>query len=192
MDQGIVDAAGASDEMLVAAGYNRPITDILGMEGWGTWELRGPDGRLKLAGVIRNIITQVGDQFYAEKAAGIAGAPASVTGMRLGTDATAPAKTGSGAAILAYVSGSAKAIDGGFPTSALASGKRRIQWKTTWAAGEGTANGIAEAVITNETPLTDVAGAASNTISRGLLSPTVNKAAGDTLAITWNHDLGTP
>ena len=94
------------------------------------------------------------------------------------------AKTGAGAAIVTYVSGSNKAIDGSFPTSTQPGGAgtaRRIQWKTTWAAGEATANAISEVVLTNETPLTNVAGTAANTISRALLSPTVNKAAGDSL-----------
>jgi hypothetical protein len=109
--------------------------------------------------------------------------------MRLGTGTTAVAKTGAGAAIVTYVSGSALAIDGGFPTSALSGSSRRIQWKTSWSAGVATATGIAEVVITNESPLTDVTGTAANTISRALISPTVNKGASDTLAVTWNHDL---
>lgn len=109
--------------------------------------------------------------------------------MRLGTGTTAVAKTGAGAAIVTYVTGSSIAIDGSFPTSALSGSSRRIQWKTTWAAGVATALGIAEVVITNEASLTDVAGTAANTVSRALLSPTVNKGASDTLAVTWNHDI---
>jgi len=152
------------------------------------YELRGPDGQLKARGEFGNLVTQVGDQFYGDRAAAI-GAINTVTGMRLGTGTTAVAKTGAGAAIVTYVAASQKAIDGAFPTSALSGSSRRIEWKTTWAAGEATATGIAEVVITNETPLTNVAGAAANTISRALISPTVNKAAGDTLAVTWQHDL---
>jgi hypothetical protein len=109
--------------------------------------------------------------------------------MRLGTGVTAPAKTGAGAAIVTYVTASQQAIDGGFPTSALSGSARRIQWKVSYAAGVATANDISEAVITNENPLTNVAGTAANTISRALLVPVVNKGALDTLALTWNHDL---
>lgn len=169
------------------------------MRGHGVAELWTPR-RNGLAGTIgqlmliqrvefENLITQVGDQYYGERASGIGSPPGQVTGMRLGTGTTAVAKTGAGAAIVTYVTGSNKAIDGSFPTSALNGSSRRIQWKTTWNAGEATANSIAEVVITNESPLTDVAGTAANTISRALLSPTVNKGASDTLAVTWNHDL---
>ena len=37
----------------------------------------------------------------------------------------------------------------------------------------------------------DTNAATTNIISRALLSPTVNKGASDSLAITWNHDIGT-
>lgn len=112
-----------------------------------------------------------------------------VTGMRLGTGTTAVAKTGAGAAIVTYVTASQVAIDATWPQSSLFGSSRRIEYRTTWNAGVATANDIAEAVITNETPLSNVAGTAANTISRALLSPTVNKGADDTLTITWRHDI---
>jgi hypothetical protein len=177
------DSAGAS--LL----RERSVVDRVRFDGWLLVELFGPGGEVKMRFVVPNLITQVGDQYYGERASGIASPPAQVTGMRLGTDNTTPSKTGAGAAIVAYVTGSDIAIDSGFPTSALSGSSRRIQWKTTWAAGVATANGIVECVITNETPLTNVAGTAANTISRALLSPSVNKGASDTLAVTWNHDL---
>lgn len=183
------DLAGVTDEIATAAGYGRGLLSVVGMVGRGTWVLYGEDGQVKAEGTLANLVTEVGDEYWGERAAGIASPPGQVTGMRLGTGSTAAAKTGAGAAIVTYVSGSAKAIDGGFPTSALSGSSRRIQWKTSWAAGEATATGIAEAVITNESPLTDVAGSAANTIARALLSPTVNKGASDTLALTWNTDL---
>jgi hypothetical protein len=101
------------------------------------------------------------------------------------------AKTGAGAAIVTVGTGTnnSKAFDSGFPASSLSGSSRRIQYKTTWAAGDATQNGLAEVVITTEQPLSQVAGTAANTTSRALLSPTVNKGASDTLAVTWNHDL---
>lgn len=149
----------------------------------------GPKMILKQRVEFENLITEIGDQYYGERAAGIGSPPAQVSGMRLGTGTTAVAKTGAGAAIVTYVTGSSVAITGGFPTSSKPSSARRIQWKTDWAAGVATANSISEAVITNEATLTNVAGVAANTISRVLLSPVINKGASDTLAITWNHDL---
>lgn len=170
--------------------HARHLDEIQGIVGWGFYELRDErTGELKQSGSFVNLITQVGDQYYGERAAGIASPPNQVSGMRLGTGTTTPSKTGAGAAIVTYVSGSSIAIDGSFPTSSLSGSSRRIQWKTTWNAGVATANDIAEVVLTNEASLTDVAGTAANTIARALLSPTVNKGASDTLAVTWNHDL---
>lgn len=179
-------------DLMRIGGYAEPVADAAGIHGWGVAALYNEDMALKELDLFNNLITNVGDEYYAERAAGIASPPNQVTGMRLGTGVTAVAKNGIGGAIVTYVTGSNKAIDATFPTSnntqsgAVAC---RIQWKTTWAAGEATANSISEVVITNETPLTNVAGTAANTISRALLGTVVNKAAGDTLAITWNHDL---
>jgi hypothetical protein len=161
------------------------------LHGLVHWALVGPDGQVKAEGLTTNLVTQVGDQTYGERGGAPSGVtpPAAPTGMRLGTGTTAVAKTGAGAAIVTYVSGSSIAHDAGFPTSALSGSSRRIQYKVTWAAGVATASGIAEVVITNEASITDVAGTAANTVARALLSPTVNKGAGDSLVITWNNDL---
>lgn len=137
---------------------------------------------------VDNLVTQVGDQYYGERAAGIGSPPAQVTGMRLGTGVTAAAKTGAGAAIVTYISGSNQAIAGGFPTSTIPATARRIQWQAIWVPGDSTNAAITEAVITNETGPTDVAGSAANTISRVVFAA-VAKAAGDTLTVTWSHDI---
>jgi hypothetical protein len=139
-----------------------------------------------------NLITNVGDEYYAERAAGIASPPGQVTGMQLGTGSTAVAKNGAGAAVVTYITSSAVAIDGGFPTSTntqTGAVAITIAWKTTWAAGVATATGINEVVLINQAVATNSAAPAANTISRALLSPVVNKGASDTLAITWNHNL---
>ena len=158
--------------------------------GYGVARLFGPDGRLRLAVPFANLITDYGDQFYVQRGSGVA-APAAVTGMRLGTGVTAVAKNGAGAAIVTYVAGSEKALDGGYPAAATKGAGLgwRATYQTTWGAGLATANGLAEAVVTNESPLTDVAGVAGDTVSRALLNPVVNKGANDTLVITWTHDL---
>lgn len=167
----------------------------MGMErftivGHGTAKLWSPEGDLLQVVEFENLITQVGDQYYGERAANITGQPAQVTGMQLGTGgATAAAKTGAGAAIVTLVASSLVALDAGFPTSALSGTSRRIQWKTTWAAGVATANGINEVVLVNQAIATQTAAPAANTIARAVLGTTVNKGAADTLAITWNHDL---
>jgi hypothetical protein len=176
--------------------------DHTGLVGYGSADLWSPEGYAALlAGDpfaehgdlahidFENLVTEIGDQYYGERAAGIASPPAQVTGMQLGTGTTAVAKTGAGAAIVTLVASSLVAIDGGFPTSALNGSSRRIQWKTTWGAGVATANAIAEVALVNQSTGTQTVAPAANTIARALLSPTVNKGAADTLAITWNHDL---
>jgi hypothetical protein len=131
--------------------------------------LAGPAGLvLKQRTEFENLVTEVGDEYYGE---------------------TAVAKTGAGAAIVTLVASSLVAIDGSFPTSALSGSARRIQWKTTWNAGVATANDIAEVALVNQSTGTQTVAPAAATISRALLSPDVDKAAGDTLAVTWNHDL---
>lgn len=179
-----------TDEELLLAGLEMPSADeIVGLRGYGNWALFGVCGEVKEAGFFKNLITQIGDQYYGERAAGIASPPAQATGMQLGTGTTAVAKTSTGAGIVTLVASSLVAIDGGFPTSALSGSSRRIQWKTTWAAGTATANSIAEVALVNQSTGTQTVAPAANTIARALLSPTVNKGANDTLAVTWNHDL---
>ena len=179
-----------TETMLIEAGFTPPsMDDIVGLRGYGYWTLFDENGDLKDGGFFKNLVTQIGDQYYGERASGIASPPAQITGMQLGTGTTAVAKTGAGAAIVTLVASSLVAIDGSFPTSALSGSSRRIQWKTTWTAGVATANSIAEVAIGNQSTGTQTVMPVANTIARALLSPVVNKAAGDTLAITWNHDL---
>lgn len=165
-----------------------------GIIGEGWVELRNEHGELKQLCAFRNLITDVGDAYYAKRAANISTTPNQVSGMRLGTDNTTPTKNGSASAIIAYANTgdglSSKGIDtsAGFPQGSQSAGAGyQVQWRTSWAAGEATANNLQEVVITNESTLTNVAGTAANTIARAILNPPVNKAALDTLVVTWNH-----
>lgn len=185
------DASKMGDELLVAGSFQRPTTDRLSLCGSLHVVLTGPDGEIKYDETLPNIITQVGEQLYGERGAGIT-TLAVPTGMALGTGTTAVAKTGAGAALVANTASSAQAFDGSFPASSIPGTVRRIQYKVTYAAGTATVNGLAEVVIQNGTATVVPTNAdASKIISRALLSPTVNKGASDTLAITWNHDIGT-
>lgn len=160
------------------------------IDGTVVWELVGPDGQVKQTGRAHNLITQVGDQTYAERGAGISGAPAAPTGMKLGTGSTAPSKTGAGAALVTYLSNSHQAFDSSFPAGALNGSARRITYKATFAAGKATsaAAAITEAVIVNEA-LTDATSAVAATVARVLLTGIASKQSGDSLVVTWTHDL---
>lgn len=165
------------------------MKDQSGIKGTVEWCLTGPDGAVKARGATSNLVTQVGDQYYGERAAGVTSPPAQVTGMKLGTGSTAVAKTGAGAALATYLSDSDQALDSGFPASSLSSGSRRITWQAVWAAGKATtASAITEVVLVNDA-LADATSGAANTVARALLSGIASKGAGDTLTVTWNHDL---
>jgi len=148
-------------------------------------ELRGPDGELKGRCEVDNLITSAGDLMYAQRGSG-ASSPAAPTGIRLGTGSTAVAKSGAGAAIVTYLSGSNKAFDATFPS--VAAGV--VTYKRTYAAGEATTgSAITEAVINNDTIANDNAttATAANTYARVLLTGIGSKGALDVLTITWTH-----
>lgn len=169
----------------VIARLTTPKTNLL---------LPGPKTLTKMLLEQENLVTRVGDQYYGDAGAGLhANAtvtdPEPVKGMQLGTGSTAAAKTGAGAAIVTYITGSNNAIDGSFPTSTLNGSSRRITWETTWGAGDSTNSAIAEAVIVNPTTFADSGAAEADTISRVVFGSTIDKQAGDTLTVTWYHDL---
>lgn len=151
-------------------------------EMWGRYH-KGP-----------NLITQVGDQFLAERAFGISGAPAVPVGMKLGSGSTAPSKTGTGAALGAYLADSNQAFEPGYPASstiALPDSRvaRRIEQKCVWAAGKATTvSAITEVALVNDA-LADATTSASNTIARALISGVPAKDAEQELSITWRIDL---
>lgn len=158
-------------------------------------ELWTPDehGGLRLAfrESMPNIITEVGDRYYAERAASPAGTtpPGQVTGMQLGAGATTPAKTGAGAAIVTLVTNSLVGIVTGYPTSLLAAGRRRITWRSQWNAGVATGP-IAEVALVNQALATQTAAPASATIARALVTA-FSKGTDDIYIVTWHHDNGT-
>lgn len=159
--------------------------------GLGIAIIRDEFNRIVQSVEFENLITQNGDQVIMERYANLGGPPDTPTGMRLGENGsgTAASKTGAGAAIAGtYIAGSSLAFDGGFPTSALNGSSRRITFQTVWGAGVATSANIDEWVVTNENPLTDVAGTAGNTVSRATTGTDINKTASDTLTITWTHD----
>lgn len=168
--------------------FKRRRADPVGITGEVLWELRAADGTLKSAGRVHNICTQVGDQVYGERGSGFASPPNAPIGMKLGTGSTAVAKTGAGAALVTYLSTSNQVFDGGFPSSSLNGTSRRITYKVSYASGTATtATPITEAVLFNNTNA-DATSTAAQTVARVIISPGA-KAAGDTLTITWNHDL---
>lgn len=182
------DGARLADHAHATAGYQRGPDDPAGVLGFLRIVLTGPDGTVKYDETVPNLVTQIGDQYYGERAAGVGGAPAAATGMQLGTGVTAPTKTGAAAALGTLVAASLVALTG-TPASSLNGASRRISYATTWAGGVATANGISEVVLVNQSVATQTATPAAATFARALLTPVINKAAADTLTVTWHHDL---
>jgi hypothetical protein len=165
-----------------------PATEGSAIVGTVVAELFGPDGQLKGRCEVHNLITQYGDQVVTERAAGL-GALAAPTGMRIGTGSTAASKTGAGAAIVTKITAGNKAFDATFPQSSQNGSARRITWKTTYNAGEGTtASNVTEAVLVNDTIGTDTATPATGTVARVVLTGLGIKGANDSLALTWTWD----
>lgn len=150
--------------------------------------LRDEFGNVKHHERGENLVTDYGDEHIARRVA--LNAQNIVTGMRLGTGSTAALKAGAGAAIVTYIAGSQEALDAAatFLNKGAGLGHRTIH-VCTWAAGDVTNSAIREVVLTDETPLTDVAGAAGNTVARFVFGSAIDKQAGDTLEVTWNIDV---
>lgn len=162
-------------------------TDAVEMLGIATIQVIGPDGSVKEEEIVRNIITTIGDQYYAQRGANVAETTADVTGMKLGTGTTAVAKSGAGAALVTYISGSNNLFDATYPSVAAVGADvgYTADYVVTWAAGDVTNAAITEAVIVNDAG-TDLTSAAAATISR-IVFTAKNKTADDSLVITWKH-----
>lgn len=156
------------------------------VHGSGVALIFGEDGKFRRKTEFTNKITQNGDQYYAEGGR-FAFSSADVTGMQLGTGSTAPSKTGGGAAIVTYISGSSIGFDSTWPKSSLVSTSRQFQYRTTWATGVATNGAILEAVIHNQSLATNSGAPVGNTIARLKFGASLNKAADEVLVIVWNH-----
>lgn len=181
-----------SDAMTVALQRARDLGSGVGMVGYGVAVVRDPDGNVKQCVPFANLVTTAGDQYYAQMGIALVGTPntaqpTKANGMKLGTGSTAASKSGAGSFIGTYISGSNVAFDAAYPqASAVGSDVGwHATYQTTWAAGTATNSAIVEVAIVTDRA-TDTQGAAASTISRAIIS-SVNKAAGDSLTITWNH-----
>jgi hypothetical protein len=180
------------DAFKCAMDLGKRASDGAGLVGYGTVALLDKRGKVLDVEPFLNKITTWGDEYYARRAvAGIGtpniAQPTLMTGMKLGTGTTAVAKSGAGAALVTYLSGSNKVFDTTHP--ALTDLATDTGWdavyKTTWNAGEATNGAITEAVIVSDAG-TNATSAAGVTIAR-IVFTAKNKTADDTLAITWAH-----
>jgi len=131
-----------------------------------------------------NLVTDIGDHSIAERLYDDTGLI--VTGMKLGTGATAAAKNGAGAGMVTYISGSQEALDAAATDATKGAG---AGWRTTyictWIAGDVTNGAIAEVCLTDQTAIADNTSAAADTWARYVFGATIDKQAGDSLEVTW-------
>ncbi len=194
VQDGVTAQLGHVTEKPHVGGLLRPRMKASKMriEGWVNVLLTGPDDHgieiVKYHELGMNLVTDHGDEHIGERIA--LDTQDIVTGMRLGTNATAASKAGAGSFIGTYLSGSQEALDAVAVGSDLGGG---VGWRQahicTWIAGDITNAAIAEVCLTDETALTDVQGTAANTVAKFIFASTIDKQAGDSLEVTWNIDV---
>lgn len=169
------------------------MRDRVYLEGYGTAVLLDEDGQVLELLEFHNLITDAGDLYYAQKMiAAIApaspAAPTAMTGMKLGTGSTAAAKSGAGAALVTYLTGSNVAFDATYPQTANLGGGLGVNavYRSTWGAGVATSATINEIVIVNDSAA-NATSTAGNTAARAVFGSVINKTASDSLVVTWNH-----
>lgn len=180
------DASGIRSELEIGMKMGNSLEDQGALRGEVTLECFDADGNLRWKETRKNLITDTGDNYYAQRAIALVspGNPADatkVTCMKLGTGTTAVAKNGAGAALVTYLSGTNVAFDSTYPSRS----SNVVTYRTTFNPGVGTNAALAEIVIavTNA----DSTSNAADTICRALISPTRNKTSSDTLVATWTH-----
>ena len=178
---------GVGDSVETAMARVREAKSNVPVGGNVIVELFGPDGVLKHYEIGENLVTDYGDEMVGERM--YDDTFEIITGMKLGTGAIAEDKQSTGGAIQTYISGSEEALDA-VPVGVDKGADLgwRVPFICTWIAGDVTNAAIAEVVITNETPITDVTSVLLDTIARFVFSSTIDKQAGDELVVTWNVD----
>ena len=179
---------GVGDSVETAMAKVREAKSNVPVGGNVIVELFGPDGVLKYHEIGSNLVTDYGDEMVGERM--YDDAFEIITGMKLGTGVAAAAKAGAGSFTGTYESGSNEALDAvPIGVDKGAGLGWRVPFICTWIAGDVTEVALSEVVLTNETPLTDVASVAIDTIARFVFGSTIDKQAGDSLVVTWNIDV---
>lgn len=148
--------------------------------------------------VTHNIVTNDGDLFYAERAVNTAvptnftdGAGAFDGIMELYNGASgAPAKGNDRSNLTGLVTGSAQAMDSGYPkvndadADNTGAGVDIVTYLVSYAKGDANAAGIADVIITNPSP-----GASEALLMHAEFGTAFEKTANDTLKVFINHQM---
>lgn len=131
-----------------------------------------------------NIVTSLGDRWYAESVIGSeTWTPAF---MRLGLNTAAGSKGSTDVA--SYVTASAKAIDAGYPKTAdddtdnTSGGVTVVTWRGSWSTAEVNVNSISEFCICDSGTTTP-----TKALNHALFTAPFNKSVTETLKVFANH-----
>lgn len=119
--------------------------DPTGITGHVSWELTDENGEVKATGQTKNLITQVGDQVYGERAVNIASSAKTLTAITTGTTAVATTSAAHGFSVgdVVTISGvTPSGYNGSWAISAVGSATTFSFYVGT-ALGAGTAFGTA-------------------------------------------------
>lgn len=137
-----------------------------------------------------NIVTNDGDLYYAQMAAGetpdddFDGAS---SGLRLGSDNTSPTKTDTD--VTTFLSGTGHALDGTYEQTDdqdadnTGAGADILTWRYSYTTGEGNQNGIIEGAIVDDRTTPTAA------LTHFLFAASFNKTSSDTLKVFVNHEM---
>ena len=176
-----LDKSCVRDSAAAVCGFNRPVTSNLRAVGHVVAELRGPDGKLKQREEAHNLVTDIGDQYYASRI--YSSAALWTYYMKTGSVSTTATKNGAGSFVATadYNTASAHAMVATYPK--VGASANIAQWQVLWAAGENT-NTIRRVGITDN--ITNAGEAdATHTMSMSVFGADIVKGASDTLTITW-------
>lgn len=176
------DKTGMGDRMSVKVGKGLRPKVIL--DGICHIKVCGPDGRLKDERRVRNRVVEDGEEYLIDlwqaHENGV-GLPTAMSRMKLGTGVTGAVE--GDVKVETYQAGSVNAFDS--ITQATA---QKISYVSTWSGAQVWA--ITEAVITSSTADSSTEdGTNGNRILSRATFAVINKAADDSIEITWNIEL---
>lgn len=153
-----------------------------GLTGKVFWILKHADGTEE-HGKNHNLVVTEGDDYVINRL--LDGATTMMIGMSLGTGFSSAAK--GNIWLTTGFAGNYKAFEATFPkVKGAGADAKIIQFECIFGAGQATANGINEVVITNVTSASDGLHPANSAIlAYAQLDPVVNKGGTDTLSIIW-------
>ena len=152
-----------------------------------TLVIKDLEGNVKQVVKGQNIITNSGDEFYAQKIVGETNTKFETPAVTLGTGTTLPSKTDTG--VETPIASSDKTLDAGFPQrdnqdpGNTDGGTTTVTWKFSYPLGAVVATGVSEGAIV------DNGAAPTDALNHFLFATPFDITATDQLTVYCNHKL---